>query len=60
MIALKIYLIGFIIALAYSIKILSDDGKIDVAGLLFSVVMGVMSWLGVLALLVAQSIKNNR
>jgi hypothetical protein len=59
LIALKIYLIGFVAAFLLCIKTLEEDGKVEIGDVLFSFVMGLLSWVGFVALVLGNRLKNN-
>ncbi|MBN1183448.1 MAG: hypothetical protein JXB49_14240 [Bacteroidales bacterium] len=61
MIGLLIYLIGFFVALIMSVNIISDDvGRISCGETIACFVIGLFSWVGVLALWVGQNLKNGK
>ena len=59
LIALKIYLIGFVAALVLCIKVLEEDRKIGWDEILFSLLIATFSWVGFLALVLGPRLKNN-
>lgn len=54
---LRFYILGCLIAFAYSIYSVKDCNRVDIAGMLFSIFLGLFSWIGVLALLLGRSAK---
>jgi hypothetical protein len=52
---LRIYILGCLIAFGYSIYSVKDDNRVDIIGMLFSLFIGLFSWIGVLALLLGRS-----
>lgn len=61
MIVFLIYLLGFIIAVRYALTT-GCDGRKKINGyeLLFVLFLGILSWIGVLALIVGYNAKKNR
>jgi len=54
---LRIYLLGCFIAFGYSIYSVKEKNSVDIAGMLFSIFLGLFSWIGVLALLLGRTAK---
>jgi hypothetical protein len=59
LLALKIYLIGFVAAFLFCIKTLEDEGKVGIDDVLFSFMMGLLSWIGFIALVLGSKLKNH-
>jgi hypothetical protein len=58
-IGLKIYLVGYLVALIYCVRIFSDEkGRILVGDFMGCLLFAIMSWIGALALWVGQNIKH--
>ena len=57
-IVLKIYLIGFIVALSMCVMYMKDNRHINVGDFLVSVLLALLSWITVLALWVGMNIKH--
>jgi len=58
-IGLKIYLVGYLVALIYCVRIFSDDKRrILVGDLIGCLLFAITSWIGALALWVGQNIKH--
>ena len=53
----RFYILGSLIAFAYSIYSVKDDNRVDIAGMLFSIFLALFSWIGVLALLLGRTAK---
>jgi len=51
------YCLGFVIAFMWSIYRLQEDGKVDWLDVVFSVLIAVFSWIGVLALYVSGKLR---
>lgn len=59
LIALKIYLIGFVAAFLFCIKAMEEDGKVGWDDVAISFVVGLFSWSGFFALLLGSKLKNH-
>jgi hypothetical protein len=55
-----IYFFGACVAFVWTLTIVQENNRIDIAGTLFCLLLAAMSWVGVLALWVGQNIKHNR
>ena len=56
---LKIYLIGCVLAIAYGVHVLRDEkNRAGIGEILFSIGIGICSWIGLFALWLGQNIHN--
>jgi hypothetical protein len=58
-IALKIYLIGFVATFCLCIKVLEEEGQVGWDDILFSFSIALLSWVGFIALVLGNRLKNN-